>query len=58
MFTEPQIEPGVFRTVVEGAGVRTAALDPPGVDVESGPDAWFEIMRSLGDAVAECLGNA
>ena len=58
VFTEPQFEPDLVRTVIEGTGVRTAALDPLGVDVEPGPDAWFEIMRGLGDAVADCLGDA
>ena len=57
MFTEPQFEPGLVRTVAEGAGIRTAALDPLGVEVEPGPDAWFEIMRGLGDAFSECLGR-
>ncbi|MDE0459037.1 MAG: zinc ABC transporter substrate-binding protein [Chromatiales bacterium] len=58
VFSEPQFEPNLVRTVIGGTGVRTAALDPLGVDVEPGPDAWFEIMRGLGDAVAECLGGA
>ncbi len=58
MFTEPQFESGLVRTVAEGAGIRTAALDPLGVDVEPGPDAWFKIMRGLGDAVSECLGGS
>ena len=58
VFTEPQFEPDLVRTVVEGTKVRTAALDPLGIHVEPGPDAWFEIMRELGDALAECLGGA
>ena len=58
VFTEPQFEPDLVRTVIEGTEVRTEALDPLGVDVEPGPDAWFAIMRGLGDAVAECLGDA
>ena len=57
VFTEPQFKPDLVRTVVEGTGIRTAALDPLGVDVEPGPNAWFEIMRGLGDAVADCLGG-
>ena len=57
VFTEPQFEPDLVRTVIEGTGIRTAALDPLGVDVEPGPDAWFEIMRSLSDSVADCLGG-
>ena len=58
VFSEPQFEPNLVRIVIEGTGVRTAVLDPLGVDVEPGPDAWFEIMRGLGDAVAGCLGDA
>ena len=57
VFTEPQFEPNLVQTVIEGTGVRTAALDPLGVDVEPGADAWFEIMRGLGEAIAECLGG-
>lgn len=57
VFTEPQFEPDLVHTVVEGTGIRTAALDPLGVVVEPGPDAWFEIMRGLGDAMADCLGG-
>ena len=58
VFTEPQFAPDLVRTVIEGTGVRTMALDPLGADIEPGPDAWFEIMHGLGDAVAECLGGA
>ena len=57
VFSEPQFEPDLVHTVVEGTGIRTAALDPLGVNVEPGPDAWFEIMRGLGDAMADCLGG-
>ena len=57
VFTEPQLEPKLVRTVIEGTEVRTAALDALGFDVERGPDAWFEIMRGLGDSVTECLGD-
>ena len=58
VFTEPQFEPDLVRTVIEGTDVRTAALDPLGIDVEPGPEAWFEMMRGLGDSVVECLGGA
>ena len=58
VFTEPQFEPDLVHTVIEGTGIRTATLDPLGVDVEPGPDAWFEVMRDLGDSVADCLGGA
>ena len=58
VFTEPQFEPALVQTVIEGSTVRTAPLDPLGAMVEPGPDAWFDTMRGLGDAVAGCLGDA
>ena len=58
VFTEPQFEPDLVRTVVEGSDVRTAVLDPIGADKTPGPDAWIEIMGGLGDAMVGCLARA
>ncbi|MCY3873195.1 MAG: zinc ABC transporter substrate-binding protein [Rhodobacteraceae bacterium] len=57
VFVEPQFKPDLVETIVEGTGVRTATLDPLGVDVEPGPDAWFTIMDDMADAFSECLGG-
>ena len=56
-FSEPQFEPNLVRTVIEGTRMRTGTLDPLGFGVQPGRDAWFAIMRRLGDAVADCLGR-
>lgn len=57
VFTEPQFEPDLVRTLVEGTEVKTAVLDPIGADIRPGPDAWFEVMRGLGDSISGCLGD-
>jgi len=57
VFSEPQFEPDLVSVVVEGTDIRVATLDPLGVDVVPGPDAWFEIMRGVGDAIADCLSE-
>ena len=57
VFTEPQFEPDLVRTVIKGSHVRTAVLDPIGAGAKAGPDAWIEIMRGLGDAMVGCLGK-
>ena len=57
VFTEPQFEPDLVRTVIEGSDVRTAVLDPIGADTRPGADTWIEIMRGLGDAMVGCLGR-
>ena len=57
IFSEPQFDPGLIATIVEGTAVRTGTLDPIGVDLEPGDDAWFDLMRNLANALAECLGD-
>ena len=58
LFTEPQFEPRLALTVIEGTEVRTVVIDLLGADVVADADAWFDIMRRLGDSVAGCLGGA
>jgi len=57
IFSEPQFDPGLIRTIVEGTAVSTGTLDPVGVDLEPGDGAWFELMRNLANALVECLGD-
>ena len=55
VFSEPQFEIGYVRTVLEGSGARTASLDPLGVTIEPGPDAYSQVLTDLTDALADCL---
>ena len=36
-------------------GARTGVLDPMGVGIRPGPDAWFELMRRLANSLHDCL---
>ncbi|HMQ92550.1 MAG TPA: zinc ABC transporter substrate-binding protein [Amaricoccus sp.] len=56
-FTEPQFEPKLLGTVIEGAGVRTDVLDPIGAALPPGPDLYPALMLGLADSLAECLGG-
>lgn len=55
VFSEPQFTSAIVGTLVEGTGARTGTLDPLGVDVPAGPDAWFALMRGLGKSLSDCL---
>ncbi|MCB1868591.1 MAG: zinc ABC transporter substrate-binding protein [Gammaproteobacteria bacterium] len=56
VFSEPQFEPGVVSTLLEGTQAHGGRLDPLGADLPPGPDAYFLMMRNLADALVECLG--
>jgi zinc transport system substrate-binding protein len=57
VFAEPQFEPKVIRTVVQGTGARTGTLDPLGAGLEPGPDAYFQLLQNLAADLTACLGG-
>lgn len=57
VFTEPQLSPALAATVVEDTGARLAELDPLGADLAPGAALYFTLMRRLGTALADCLGE-
>lgn len=58
VFAEPNHQPKVVTSVVEGTRARTAVLDPEGATLEPGPDLYFELMRRLASTMRECLASA
>jgi zinc transport system substrate-binding protein len=57
VFAEPQFEPGLVKTIVEGTDARVASIDYVGVGVPAGPDAYGAILRKLADDLASCLNR-
>ncbi len=55
VFAEPQYEPKLLAAVIEGSKSRTGTLDPEGLGIEPGPDAYFKLMRGLSDGLKNCL---
>lgn len=55
VFAEPQFEPKLVRTLVEGTVVRSATLDPLGIDQPEGPEAYFGLIRTLATSLRMCL---
>ena len=56
VFAEPQFEPALVETVIEGTGARKGVLDPLGADLEPGPEQYFQLMYRLADSLVDCLG--
>ncbi len=55
VFAEPQFEPALVATVIEGTTARSGVLDPIGADIPRGPDAYPALMRGLADGLVDCL---
>jgi zinc transport system substrate-binding protein len=55
VFSEPQIEPRILPTLIEGLNVRTGILDPLGVDHAPGPELYGQVLGGLATALRACL---
>jgi zinc transport system substrate-binding protein len=49
VFSEPQFEPRMVETIIEGTGAKRGTLDPLGADLPEGPDAYFLLLSHLAD---------
>ena len=57
VFSEPQFEPALVATVIEGSGARTGMLDPVGAALEPGPGLYGVLIRSLAEDLSDCLSG-
>ena len=55
VFSEPQFEPAVIETVVEGTDARTGVLDPLGAGLEPGPGLYPRLLSDLTESLVDCL---
>lgn len=58
VFAEPQFEPRIVSTVIEGTGARAGVLDPEGAALVDGPDLYFDLLRSIAASLKTCLSGS
>jgi zinc transport system substrate-binding protein len=57
VFAEPQFEPRLVETLVEGTGARAGVLDPEAGLIEEGPELYFTLMRGIAASLRGCLSG-
>ncbi|MEM8849543.1 MAG: zinc ABC transporter substrate-binding protein [Pseudomonadota bacterium] len=55
VLAEPQYNPAMVTTVLDGTEAGTGVLDPLGSDLEIGQALYPQLLRNLADALADCL---
>ena len=55
VLAEPQFNPDLIATVLDGTDARSATLDPLGAGLTPGPDLYPELLRDLAGTLAGCL---
>ncbi len=57
VFSEPQFEPKLVATVIEGTSARSAVLDPLGTSLKDGPQLYPELIRDMAKSFKSCLSS-
>lgn len=55
VLAEPQFNPGLVATVLDGTQAKTGIIDPLGSDLELGPDLYPQFIRNLATSLAGCI---
>lgn len=55
VLAEPQFNPALVQTVLDGTDARSAVLDPLGADLTPGAALYPQLMRNLAKSLADCL---
>jgi zinc transport system substrate-binding protein len=57
VFSEPQFEPKLVSTVIEGTKANKGVLDPLGASINDGPELYFTLIRNMADSLHDCLSK-
>ncbi|MDA7966309.1 zinc ABC transporter substrate-binding protein [Ruegeria sp.] len=55
VLTEPQFNPGLVSTVLDGTEAKTGVIDPLGAELEPGVDLYPQLIRNMAKTLAGCL---
>jgi zinc transport system substrate-binding protein len=57
VFSEPQFEPKMIETVIEGTNARTGEIDPLGSSINDGSELYFILIRNMASSFKTCLSE-
>ena len=57
VFSEPQFEPKLVKTITENTDAGTGVLDPLGANIQDGPELYFTLIRNMAKSLKDCLLN-
>lgn len=55
VFAEPNFQPAIVSTIIEGTPARAGTLDPEGAALTEGPDLYANLLRGLATGLLDCL---
>jgi len=55
VLAEPQFNPGLVATVLDGTEAKTGVIDALGIDLEPGSSLYPQLIRNIATTLADCL---
>lgn len=55
VFSEPNFDPKLVNTIIEGTAAKTGTLDPEASGIPAGPALYGTMMRGIAASVRDCL---
>ena len=55
VFSEPQFEPKLVKTITENTDAGSGVLDPLGANIKDGPELYFTLIRNMAKSLRDCL---
>lgn len=56
VFSEPQFNNRVVNALIQNTSIKSTTLDPIGVGIKAGEDAYFLLMKQLSIQMLSCIG--
>lgn len=57
IFHEPQYSDRLVRRLADSAGIKTGMLDPIGINLNPGPELYFDLMENIGNNFLQCMSD-
>jgi len=57
VFAEPQFQPALINTLIDGTTAKAGVLDPLGARLKPSPELYFTLMRNLARDIKHCLAS-
>ena len=54
LFSEPQFNPAIIKSIAKDTNVKTGILDPLGANLDKGNDLYFDLLRNMASSFKGC----
>ena len=54
IFSEPQFNPDIIKSIAKDTGIKTGVLDPLGANLDKGKNLYFDLIKNISSSFKGC----